>query len=133
MPRRRLMTRLAASVAALAAAAAAAGCGGTSKAQPPAPPAYAGNPLTQQQPAPPTTLRNYDGRQIDLSQYRGKAVLLTFIYTHCPDICPTITANLHNALAKLGPAASKAQVVAISADPRGDTPASIRHFLAAHE
>jgi len=44
-------------------------------------------------------------------------VLLTFIYDHCPDTCPLIVGNLHNALFKLGPAASKLQIIAVSVDP----------------
>jgi protein SCO1/2 len=60
-------------------------------------------------------------------------VLLTFIYDHCPDTCPLIVANLHTALLKLGAAASKLQIIAISVDPTGDTPATVRRFLAAHE
>ena len=68
-----------------------------------------------------------------LSQFRGKAVLLTFIYDHCPDVCPLIVSNLHNALVKLGPEASKVQIVAVSVDPKGDTPATVKHFIAVHE
>jgi protein SCO1/2 len=79
------------------------------------------------------TLRDSNGRSVTLSQYRGKAVLLTFIYDHCPDVCPLIVSNLHNALAQLGPQASRAQVVAVSVDPQGDTPATVAPFLAAHE
>lgn len=68
-----------------------------------------------------------------LAQFKGKAVLLTFIYDHCPDLCPLIVANLHTALLRLGPQASKLQIVAVSVDPKGDTPASVRAFLTAHE
>ena len=91
-------------------------------------------------PAPPQirvppsfTLKDSLGRRVSLSQFRGKAVLLTFIYDHCPDVCPLIVANLHNALAKLGSASSKLQIVAVSVDPKGDTPATVKAFLAAHE
>lgn len=84
-------------------------------------------------PAPGFTLRDSLGKTVSLSQYRGKAVLLTFIYDHCPDVCPLIVSNLHNALARLGPEASKAQVIAVSVDPHGDTPKTVRSFLAQHE
>ena len=43
-------------------------------------------------------LRNYLGRRVTLAQYRGKAVLVTFLYTNCPDICPLIASNLRVAL-----------------------------------
>jgi protein SCO1 len=82
---------------------------------------------------PQFTLRDSIGHLVHLSRYRGKAVLLTFIYDHCPDTCPLIVANLHTALAKLGTGASKLQVVAVSVDPKGDTPGTVKAFLAAHE
>jgi protein SCO1 len=82
---------------------------------------------------PQFALRDSLGHRVRLSQFKGKAVLLTFIYDHCPDTCPLIVANLHNALLKLGAAAGKLQIVAVSVDPRGDTPATVKSFLAAHE
>ncbi|HET6159938.1 MAG TPA: SCO family protein [Dongiaceae bacterium] len=39
-------------------------------------------------PAPDFTLRDADGRIVRLIDFRGKVVVLHFIYTHCPDICP---------------------------------------------
>jgi protein SCO1 len=87
-------------------------------------------PLTA---APDFALRDSTGKVVRLSQFKGRAVLLTFIYTHCPDVCPLIVANLHNALLRLGPQASKVQIVAVSVDPKGDTPPSVKAFLAAHE
>jgi protein SCO1/2 len=82
---------------------------------------------------PQFALRDSLGHLIRLSQFRGKAVLLTFIYDHCPDTCPLIVGNLHTALFELGPAASKLQIIAVSVDPKGDTPATVKAFLAAHE
>jgi protein SCO1/2 len=84
-------------------------------------------------PAPPIHLRNYLGQPVTLAQYRGKAVLVTFLYTNCPDVCPLITSNLRVALNMLGSRASKAQIVAVSVDPRGDTPAAVSRFLSDHE
>ena len=83
--------------------------------------------------APPLRLRDYLGRKIDLRSYRGRAVLVTFIYTHCTDTCPLIVGNLPAALTLLGSRASKVQILAVSTDPNGDTPAAIRGFLARHE
>jgi protein SCO1/2 len=70
---------------------------------------------------------------VRLSQFQGKAVLLTFIYTRCPDVCPLIVANLHNALLRLGSQASKVRIVAVSVDPTGDTPKAVKAFVAAHD
>jgi protein SCO1 len=83
--------------------------------------------------APPLQLKNYLGQTVNIDQYRGKAVLITFVYTHCPDVCPLIVSNLHNAQALLGKEASKAQVIAVSVDPTGDTPKTVAHFLKVHE
>jgi protein SCO1 len=84
-------------------------------------------------PSPDFALRDSTGKLVRLSQFKGKAVLLTFIYDHCPDVCPLIVGNLHNALLRLGAQASKVQIVAVSVDPKGDTPSTVKTFLAAHE
>jgi protein SCO1/2 len=83
-------------------------------------------------PAPPIDLRNYKGERVTLSEYRGKAVLVTFLYTHCPDVCPLIASNLAVALRQLGSRSPRAQLIAISVDPRGDTPAAVSRFLSNH-
>lgn len=89
---------------------------------------------TPSKPAPDIALRDSTGHAFRLSSHRGRAVLLTFIYDHCPDVCPLIVGNLHNALAKLGPQGSeKVRIVAVSVDPRGDTPSTVKAFLAAHD
>ena len=54
--------------------------------------------------APPLALHNYLGQPVNIDSYRGKAVLVTFLYTNCPDICPLITSNLRVALNLMGPA-----------------------------
>jgi protein SCO1 len=90
--------------------------------------------LSPAAPAPPLALHNYLGEPVNINSYRGKAVLVTFLYTHCPDVCPLITSNLRvaqNLMAKA--VASKAQIIAVSVDPRGDTPKAIAAFLARHE
>src|SRR2546421_6838479 len=54
-------------------------------------------------PAPVLQLTDSTGKKLDLATLRGKAVLVTFLYVHCPDVCPLITGNLHTAVAQLGP------------------------------
>ncbi len=59
---------------------------------------------------------------------------MTFLYTTCPDVCPLITSDLRVALNLMGPkVASKVQIIAVSVDPRVDTPRSVAAFLARHE
>ncbi len=83
-------------------------------------------------PAPALALSDSLGHPVNIDQYRGKAVLITFIYTHCPDTCPLIVGNLHTAQSQLGPEARKLQILAVSVDPRGDTPSAVNAFLRAH-
>jgi protein SCO1/2 len=84
--------------------------------------------------APPLALRSYLGKPVNIDSYKGKVVLVTFLYTTCPDICPLITSDLRVALNEMGPAmASKVQIIAVSVDPRVDTPKSVAAFLARHE
>lgn len=94
---------------------------------------YAGGVATPPKAAPELKLDNSLGEPVDLTQFRGKAVLVTFIYTHCPDICPLIVSHLKTAQAELGPRAKGLQVVAVSTDPRGDNPRTVAAFLKAHE
>ncbi len=87
--------------------------------------------------APPVVAYNFrlpdqDGRMVSLSDFRGKVVALTFLYTRCPDICPLIAEHLRAARTQLGDAAGRAAFVAVSVDPTGDTPAAIREFLQRH-
>jgi protein SCO1/2 len=80
------------------------------------------------------TLRNYDGSSFDLAAERGKAVFVTFLYAHCPDVCPLIASNLHNAYAKMTPAMrSRVGIVAVSVDPHGDTAGTVAAFVREHE
>jgi len=90
--------------------------------------------LSPATPEPPLKLRNYLGQPVNIDQYRGKPVLITFVYTHCPDVCPLMISNLRvaqNLMGASGP--QKAQVIAVSVDARGDTPKTVRAFLKAHE
>lgn len=83
--------------------------------------------------APPLALRNYLGQPVNIDSYRGKVVLVTFLYTTCPDICPLIASDLRVALNEMGSReAAKVQVIAVSVDPRVDTPRSVAAFLARH-
>ncbi len=128
------MSKVSKGLAAIAVAAVVVGlaaCGGSSS--DPAKANFAGLQAKPQRPAPPLQLRDSLGQPVNIRDYRGKAVLVTFIYTHCPDVCPLIVGHLHAALARLGPEASKLQIIAVSTDPFGDTPKTVKRFLAAHE
>jgi protein SCO1/2 len=82
---------------------------------------------------PPLVLKNYTGNSVNIRSFRGKAVLVTFLYTHCPDICPLIASHLHTALSEMSVAERKqVQIIAVSVDPRGDTPTTVGDFLREH-
>jgi protein SCO1/2 len=87
------------------------------------------------QAAPPlNTLRNYDGSSFDLAGDRGKVVFVTFLYSHCPDVCPLIASSLHDTVARLPSALRRrVAVVAVSVDPRGDTPGAVAAFVREHQ
>jgi protein SCO1 len=87
--------------------------------------------LRPAKPAPVLALRNYTGQPVTLSALRGKAVLVTFVYTHCPDVCPLIVSSLAAAQRQLGAGAQRLQILAVTVDPRRDTPPAIKAFLAA--
>jgi protein SCO1/2 len=93
---------------------------------------YLGTLALPAQQAPPIHLRNYLGKPVTLSEYRGKAVLVTFLYANCPTVCPLIASNLRVALNMLGRRDSQVQVIAVSVDPRGDTPANVARFVREH-
>jgi protein SCO1/2 len=94
--------------------------------------AFRGGVLDPPRPAPALDLRTASGARVDLSRDRGKAVLVTFLYTQCPDVCPLIATRLSQALDQLGPRAADARLIAVSVDPKGDTPAHVTRFLRTH-
>ena len=95
---------------------------------------YDGSLLQPVKAAPPLAgLHNYQGQPVNLAGYRGKAVFVTFLYTHCPDVCPLIASQLHNAVTALGPKASHVQLIAVSVDPRGDTRGAVAKFIGEHQ
>jgi protein SCO1/2 len=93
---------------------------------------FAGGELDPPKPLPDFTLHDQSGRQVSLAGQRGRLVLVTFLYTHCPDVCPLIAQNLGQALRELGPARDDVRVLAISVDPKGDSPESVDAFVKAH-
>lgn len=82
---------------------------------------------------PAFTLVNQNGKAIHLTQYRGKSVLLTFIYTRCPlpEYCPLVTHNfaeIEKALAQMPELYAKTHLLSISFDSQYDTPEILRSY-----
>ena len=138
------MSRFSLVLALLAAALVAAGCGGGSEDDAASDVAsvstveqpddgWAGAGLGNPGVAPDFVLTDQEGKPVRLSDQRGKIVLLTFLYTQCPDICPLMADNLNAALLELDPAAREdVRVLAVSVDPERDTPATVRGYVKVH-
>jgi len=76
------------------------------------------------------TLTRADGSSFQLSEMRGKTVLLFFGYTSCPDVCPTTLAELNQTMKQLGEKdAGKVQVLFVTVDPGRDTPEKTQEYV----
>jgi protein SCO1/2 len=83
--------------------------------------------------APDFTLVDQSGQQVALKQFRGRPVVLAFMYTHCTDVCPLNAEKMHGAAINLGGAAAdKVAWLAVSVDPQNDTTDSAAKFAADH-
>ena len=88
---------------------------------------------TQGDTVPDFKLSNQDGRPIHLGQFKGKALVVTFIYTRCPspEFCPRVTRNfaaLERMLAANPGLYAKSHLLSISFDPEHDTPERLRAY-----
>jgi len=86
---------------------------------------------------PDFTLVNQSGKPISINQYRGRALVLTFIYTRCPlpDYCPLMNENfaaIESELQKDARLDEKTHLISITVDPAYDTPQVLRRFGAAY-
>ena len=87
-----------------------------------------GTELTARETATSFTLTNQFQQPVSLTDFRGKVILLTFLYTNCPDICPVTTSNIRDAYDLLGDDTEDLAVVAVSVDPERDTPEEAHVF-----
>jgi protein SCO1/2 len=86
--------------------------------------------LMDKNPADDFVLTDQEGRPFHLSQERGKAVLLFFGYTHCPDACPTTMSKLSRVYKLLGANAEQVVTLFVSVDTDRDTPSVLKSYLA---
>jgi len=99
------------------------------------PPAAAANALHMPTPGedvPDFGFTNQSGQHISIKQYRGKVLLVTFIYTRCPfpEFCPRMSSNFAEIYKELptNPALANMQLLSISFDPEHDTPKILRNY-----
>ena len=103
------------------------------QAKPDYPPKVSSHVPAPDEAVPDFKLRNQDGRPIHLGQFKGKALLVTFIYTRCPspEFCPRVTRNfaaLEKMMAANPGVYAKSHLLSVSFDPEHDTPERLRAY-----
>jgi len=78
-------------------------------------------------------LTDHTGKQRTLADFKGKAVVVFFGYTQCPDVCPTTMAEMATVMQKLGPLADQVQVLFITLDPERDTQQLLASYVPAFD
>lgn len=91
---------------------------------------FYGIPLNPMVTAPDGALTRTDGSDFAIGSQKGKASLVFFGYTHCPDICPTTLADWKRVKSALGGEAAKVNFVFVTIDPAADTPEVMRSYVA---
>ena len=79
------------------------------------------------------SLTDHTGKPRTLADFKGKAVVVFFGYTQCPDVCPTTMAEMASVMQKLGPLADQVQVLFITLDPERDTPQLLAQYVPAFD
>jgi protein SCO1 len=92
---------------------------------------FSGTVYPDAPPAPEFTLTDHRGEPRSLSDFRGRAVLLFFGFTRCPDVCPMTLAKLSRVLAEAGLPAGRVQILLITVDPEHDTPDRLAAYVQA--
>jgi protein SCO1 len=78
-------------------------------------------------------LTDHNGKPRTLADFKGKAVVVFFGYTQCPDVCPTTMAEMAAVMKQLGPLADKVQVLFITVDPERDTQELLSKYVPAFD
>jgi protein SCO1 len=78
-------------------------------------------------------LTGHDGKPHTLEEFKGRAIVVFFGFTHCPDICPTTLADMAGVMKKLGADAAKVQVLFVTVDPERDTREVLSQYVPAFD
>ncbi len=92
--------------------------------------AFNGGEYSPPQAAPALDLTDQDGNPFSLAAQTGKATLIYFGYTTCPDLCPTTLSDFQVVKDELGPQADRVNFVLTTFDPERDTQARLKEYLA---
>lgn len=71
----------------------------------------------------------HGGAEVSLASFDGRFLLLSFGYTHCPDICPLTLDSLSQVMERLGPLSEQLQPLFVTLDPERDSPAVLADYL----
>ena len=93
--------------------------------------AFANTDITGLNYAKTLELKDATGKLRNLSEFKGKVVLVFFGYTHCPDVCPTTLAEMAGVMQQLGADAERLQVLFVTVDPERDTPELLGRYVPA--
>jgi protein SCO1/2 len=74
-------------------------------------------------------LTDHNGKARSLADFKGKAVVIFFGYTQCPDVCPTTMAEMASVMKLLGNDAERVQVLFVTVDPERDTQALLSAYV----
>jgi len=78
-------------------------------------------------------LADQQGKPRSLAEFRGKVVVLTFGYAHCPDVCPTTLSDFASAMKRLGADAKRVQLLFVTVDPKRDTAQLLGQYVPAFD
>jgi len=111
---------------------AALGVSACDKASAPSPGAsFQGIDITGADYAKDLSLPDVDGRVRTLAEFRGKAVVVFFGFTQCPDVCPTTLSELAAVKKELGASGERVQTVFVTIDPERDSAEILKNYAAA--
>ena len=94
-----------------------------------APAAFTGIDITGADYATGFSLTDHNGQPRTLADFKGKAVVIFFGFTQCPDVCPTSMSELAEAKRLLGPDGDRLQGLFVSVDPERDTPEVMKQYV----
>lgn len=107
--------------------------GGCDRSGPSADASFVNTDLTGLEYARDFSLPDHNGQMRSLTDFRGKAVVVFFGFTHCPDVCPTTMAEMAAVMQQLGPQADRVQVLFVTVDPERDTPQILSQYVPAFD
>lgn len=95
----------------------------------PPPPSFRGIDITGADYATGFSLTDHNGQKRTLADFKGKAVVVFFGFTQCPDVCPTTLSEMAQVKQLLGPDGERFQGLFISIDPERDTPEVMKSYV----